>query len=50
MANPESQPLELAKEVVRLPDGRRLILYRFPAPAPGAPASPPPPAPPAGGR
>ncbi len=49
MANPESQPLE--KEVVRLPDGRRLILYRFPE-APPAEAAPRPaaPAPPGGER
>jgi hypothetical protein len=50
MANPASQPL--SKEVVHLPDGRRLILYRFPEPAPAKPAAPPPPAPapPAGER
>jgi hypothetical protein len=30
------------KETIRLPDGRRLIYYRFPdVPAPPAPASPP---------
>jgi hypothetical protein len=48
MATPDPEPLE--KEVVPLPDGRRLILYRFPDPpaGPGArpgrtPAADPPP-------
>lgn len=39
----ESRTTEMEKEVLRLPDGRRLILYRFAsAPAPAAPARPPP--------
>lgn len=34
------------KEVVTLPDGRRLVFYAFPEPARDAPAAPPPPDPP----
>lgn len=37
----ENREQELEKEVVRLPDGRRLVLYRFPV-APPEPARPPP--------
>jgi hypothetical protein len=41
MADERGAPFE--KEVVRLPDGRQLIYYRFPSPAPRPePGAPPP--------
>jgi len=44
---------DLDKRVIRLPDGRRLIYYRFPEPAEPedqAPVGPAPEEPPPGGR
>jgi hypothetical protein len=39
----EERGVPFQKEVVRLPDGRRLIYYHFPQPAPAPqPESPPP--------
>jgi hypothetical protein len=44
----EAERPELEKEVVQLPDGRRLVYYRFPAAPPRAAPAPEPSAPPAG--
>jgi hypothetical protein len=38
MATPDPEPFE--KEIVTLPDGRRLVLYRFPDPPAGPGARP----------
>jgi hypothetical protein len=36
----EAEQAHFEKDVVQLPDGRRLIYYRFPAPRPRAEPSP----------
>jgi hypothetical protein len=46
----EAEQAQFEKEVVQLPDGRRLIYYRFPAPPPAAPAAPGPGPSPATGK